>query len=75
MASELDLVTNHFKASLREGQKQIGLWLAMADAYSAEVCAGSGFDWLLLDGEHSPLDLRTMLAQLQSAAPFPPMQW
>jgi 4-hydroxy-2-oxoheptanedioate aldolase len=43
----------------------------MADAYSAEICAGSGFDWLLLDGEHSPLDLRTMLAQLQAAAPYP----
>ena len=52
-------------------QKQIGLWLAMADSYSAEICAGSGFDWLLLDGEHSPLDLRTMLAQLQSVAPYP----
>ncbi len=43
----------------------------MADSYSAEICAGSGFDWLLLDGEHSPLDLRTMLAQLQSLAPYP----
>ena len=65
-----EFVTNRFKAALKDRQKQIGLWLAMADSYSAEICAGSGFDWLLLDGEHSPLDLRTMLAQLQSVAPY-----
>ncbi len=69
MSSEI--ITNRFKAALRDGQRQIGLWLAMADPYSAEICAGSGFDWLLLDGEHSPLDLRTMLEQLQAAAPYP----
>jgi 4-hydroxy-2-oxoheptanedioate aldolase len=63
-------VSNSFKAKLKSGESQIGLWLAMADAYSAEICAGSGFDWLLLDGEHSPLDLRTMLAQLQAVAPY-----
>ncbi len=66
-----DMMTNRFKIALKDGQRQIGLWLAMADAYSAEICAGSGFDWLLLDGEHSPLDLRTMLAQLQAIAPYP----
>lgn len=65
-----EILANKFKAALRNGQDQIGLWLAMADPYSAEICAGSGFDWLLLDGEHSPLDLRTMLAQLQSVAPY-----
>ena len=69
MAAEI--LVNKFKAALKNGQVQIGLWLAMADPYSAEICAGSGFDWLLLDGEHSPLDLRTMLAQLQSVAPYP----
>jgi 4-hydroxy-2-oxoheptanedioate aldolase len=69
MASQF--VANRFKAALKKGERQIGLWLAMADAYSAEICAGSGFDWLLLDGEHSPLDLRTMLEQLQAAAPYP----
>lgn len=65
------ILANSFKAALKRGEQQIGLWLAMADSYSAEICAGSGFDWLLLDGEHSPLDLRTMLAQLQSVAPYP----
>jgi 4-hydroxy-2-oxoheptanedioate aldolase len=66
-----ETLANPFKSALRRGARQIGLWLAMADSYSAEICAGSGFDWLLLDGEHSPLDLRTMLAQLQSVAPYP----
>jgi 4-hydroxy-2-oxoheptanedioate aldolase len=66
-----EILVNPFKSALRKGETQIGLWLAMADSYSAEICAGSGFDWLLLDGEHSPLDLRTMLAQLQSVAPYP----
>lgn len=49
---------------------QLGLWLALADQYSAEVCAGAGFDFLLLDGEHSPLDLRTILGQLQAIAAY-----
>jgi 4-hydroxy-2-oxoheptanedioate aldolase len=62
--------TNPFKRALQSGARQIGLWVALADSYSAEICAGAGFDWLLLDGEHSPLDLRTMLAQLQSVAPY-----
>ena len=61
---------NPFKLALRRGQAQIGLWLAMAAPYTAELCANAGFDWLLLDGEHSPLDLRTALAQLQAIAPY-----
>lgn len=47
-----------------------GLWLALADQYSAEVCSGAGFDFLLLDGEHSPIDLRTILGQLQAMAAY-----
>ena len=48
------------------GETQIGLWLALADAYSAELCGGSGFDWLLIDGEHAPNDVRSVTAQLQA---------
>jgi 4-hydroxy-2-oxoheptanedioate aldolase len=62
---------NQFKSALRQKQQQIGLWLGMADPYSAELCAGAGFDWLLLDGEHAPNDVRSMLAQLQAIAPYP----
>lgn len=62
---------NTFKRALADDQVQIGLWLAMASPYTAEMCAGAGFDWLLLDGEHSPLDLRTTLEQLQAIAAYP----
>ncbi len=62
---------NSFKQSLTQPGAQIGLWLALADAYSAELCATTGFDWLLIDGEHGPNDLRSMLAALQAVAPYP----
>ena len=64
----MQLPRNHFLAALRSGQPQIGLWLATADAYVAEMLAGTGFDWLLIDGEHAPNDLRSILAQLQAIA-------
>ena len=62
---------NTFKRALLCGESQIGLWSAMADGYAAEICAGAGFDWLLLDGEHAPNHLRTLLAQLQAVAELP----
>jgi 4-hydroxy-2-oxoheptanedioate aldolase len=66
-------VKNQFKKTLSEpAGLQYGLWLALANPYSAEVCATSGFDWLLIDGEHAPNDLRTILSQLQAVAPYPP---
>ncbi|MFD1199892.1 4-hydroxy-2-oxoheptanedioate aldolase [Brucella gallinifaecis] len=57
---------NNFKAALKHQQLQIGLWLGLANAYTAEIAAGAGFDWLLIDGEHAPNDIRSMLAQLHS---------
>jgi 4-hydroxy-2-oxoheptanedioate aldolase len=62
---------NIFKAALKARQSQIGLWLGLADSYAAELCASAGFDWLLIDGEHAPNDLRSILAQLQAIAPYP----
>jgi 4-hydroxy-2-oxoheptanedioate aldolase len=67
----MDQLTNHFKRALLAGEQQIGLWCSLSSAYSAEVVAGSGFDWLLLDTEHSPGDVQTVLAQLQAVAPYP----
>lgn len=61
---------NSFKAALARGEQQIGLWLSMADPYLAEVSATAGFDWLLIDGEHGPNDLRSTLAALQVIAPY-----
>jgi 4-hydroxy-2-oxoheptanedioate aldolase len=65
------LPVNEFKRALRAGHPQIGLWVGLADSYAAELLATAGFDWLLIDGEHAPNDLRQVLAQLQAIAPYP----
>ena len=62
---------NAFKAALARREAQIGLWLSLADGYVAEMVATAGFDWLLIDAEHAPNDLRSVLAQLQAVAPYP----
>lgn len=62
---------NAFKDALKAGRPQIGLWLGLANSYSAELLAGAGFDWLLIDGEHAPNNVQTVLTQLQAIAPYP----
>jgi 4-hydroxy-2-oxoheptanedioate aldolase len=62
---------NPFKQALRARQPQIGFWLGLASHYSTEICAGAGFDWLLVDGEHAPNDLRSILQQAQAIAAYP----
>lgn len=62
--------TNNFKAAIAADIAQIGLWVALADSYGAELLANAGFDWLLIDGEHAPNDLRSTLVQLQSVAAY-----
>jgi len=57
---------NSFKAAIAAGKPQIGFWLALANAYTAEIAAHAGFDWLLVDGEHAPNDIPSILAQLQA---------
>ncbi|MGH8705914.1 MAG: HpcH/HpaI aldolase family protein [Burkholderiales bacterium] len=67
----MELPRNAFKHALASGKPQIGLWSSLASNYSVEVIAGAGFDWILLDTEHSPNDLESVLTQLQAAAPYP----
>lgn len=59
---------NPFKHALSAGQLQLGCWLGLADPYVAEISASAGFDWLLVDAEHAPNDLRSITAQLQVLA-------
>lgn len=59
---------NTFKAALKSGKPQMGCWLGLADPYIAEISAHAGFDWLLIDGEHAPNDLRSITAQMQVIA-------
>lgn len=62
---------NPFKAALLRGEPQIGFWLSMAQPYTAEIGASNGFQWLLIDGEHAPSDVRSILGQLQAVAAYP----
>ena len=62
---------NIFKQALLEGRRQFGLWSTLSTAYSVEVVAGAGYDFLLLDTEHSPADPLTVLPQLQTLAGYP----
>jgi 4-hydroxy-2-oxoheptanedioate aldolase len=67
----MELPVNAFNRALRAGKPQIGLWSSLSSSYTVEVIAGAGFDWILLDSEHSPADIENLLSQLQAAAPYP----
>ncbi|NIJ09634.1 4-hydroxy-2-oxoheptanedioate aldolase [Sphingomonas vulcanisoli] len=67
----MELPPNRFKRAIRSGTQQIGLWCTLSTAFTAEAVAGAGFDWLLLDTEHSPGDVLTVMAQLQALAGYP----
>jgi 4-hydroxy-2-oxoheptanedioate aldolase len=62
----MDMPANQFKRAIKEGRHQVGLWCSLASSMSIEIVAGSGFDWLLLDTEHSPNDLPMVYGQLQA---------
>lgn len=62
---------NRLKDAFAAHRPTVGLWQALATPYTAEICAGAGFDWLLFDGEHAPNTVPSLLAQLQAVAPFP----
>src|SRR5579859_6711319 len=66
----MSLPHNPFKRALAEGRPQFGLWAALADAYVTELLATAGFDWLLIDNEHAPNDVRSTLAQLQAVSAY-----
>ncbi len=55
---------NRLKSRLAAGETVFGCWLGTAEPYVAEMAATAGFDWLLIDGEHAPNDLRSISAQL-----------
>ncbi|MCZ4547300.1 2-dehydro-3-deoxyglucarate aldolase [Rhodococcus erythropolis] len=65
------MTANSWRELLSTGTAQFGMWVASGNSYTAEICAGSGLDWLMLDQEHVPNDLRSTLAQLQAVAPYP----
>jgi 4-hydroxy-2-oxoheptanedioate aldolase len=66
----MKLVKNPFVAALQAGRKQVGFWNSLPSNYVAEVLAGAGYDWILVDMEHSPGDVMSVLGQLQAIAPY-----
>ncbi|MFI0849053.1 HpcH/HpaI aldolase/citrate lyase family protein [Mesorhizobium sp. IMUNJ 23232] len=62
---------NSLKSALQAGKAHIGIWCSLGSALTTEIVAGSGAGWILIDGEHSPNHLLTIMAQLQVAAAFP----
>lgn len=62
----MSVPVNTFKQRLAQGKAQIGLWVACGDPTVAEICSHTGFDWLVIDGEHGPNGLRDVLAQLRA---------
>jgi 4-hydroxy-2-oxoheptanedioate aldolase len=64
-------MTNRWAQRICAGPPRFGMWLASGSGYVTEICAGSGIDWVLLDQEHAPNDLRTTLEQLQVLAGYP----
>jgi 4-hydroxy-2-oxoheptanedioate aldolase len=65
------MIVNPFKAALAARRRQLGLWCTLSHPFSTEAVAGAGYDWLLLDTEHSPGDPLTVLSQLQVIAGYP----
>jgi 4-hydroxy-2-oxoheptanedioate aldolase len=64
-------MTNRWIERIGGARPRFGLWVASGSGYVTEICAGSGIDWVLLDQEHAPNDLRTTLEQLQVLAGYP----
>ncbi|MEY8832521.1 HpcH/HpaI aldolase/citrate lyase family protein [Phaeobacter italicus] len=62
---------NPFKEALAKGERQIGCWMSFADGQIAEIMGTCGFDWLVIDGEHAPNDIRSIRDQLIALAASP----
>ncbi|QFT84360.1 4-hydroxy-2-oxo-heptane-1,7-dioate aldolase [Halomonas sp. THAF12] len=66
----MQMPTNSFKDALKRTEPQYGLWAGFGTGYAAEICATTGYDWMLVDGEHAPNSVPSILAQLQAVAPY-----
>lgn len=67
----MHLPKNRFKAALRAGRQQLGVWNAIPDATVAELLAACGADWIVLDTEHGPMEVTDVLPALQAIAAYP----
>jgi 4-hydroxy-2-oxoheptanedioate aldolase len=67
----MDIPINHLKHNLQAGKVQTGCWVSLASHASAEICAGAGFDWVLIDMEHAPNELHMVHHQLHAISAYP----
>ena len=67
----MDQPVNQFKARLKAGTHQLGIWNAMGGPVAPEILAGAGFDWMVIDTEHAPLEVTGVLPALQIMAAYP----
>lgn len=67
----MDLPKNRFRARLKAGEQQIGLWSTIPEATAVEALAGAGYDWLVIDTEHTAVEAASVLPLLQAVAPYP----
>lgn len=67
----MQMIPNRFKARLLRGDRQIGFWNTLPDSGLVETLAGCGYDWLLIDSEHSPLDPAAVMPLLQATDAYP----
>jgi 4-hydroxy-2-oxoheptanedioate aldolase len=62
----MELQRNAFKHAIAAGQLQIGLWSSLCSNIVAEVIGAAGFDWIVLDSEHSPNEIPNLMSQMQA---------
>ncbi|MEM6695860.1 MAG: aldolase/citrate lyase family protein [Pseudomonadota bacterium] len=67
----MEIPKNTFKAAIKAGKRQLGMWSAIPHPSIAEMLAGCGFDWLLFDTEHAPSDPLVAYSLLQAASAYP----
>lgn len=67
----MDLPRNAFKAALKNRQSQIGIWVSIPDPANVELLSNCGYDWILLDAEHTPMESTGVMPLLRAAAPYP----
>lgn len=67
----MEMPRNNFKHRLTQPGAQAGCWLSLGSHAAAEICAGAGFDWVLIDTEHSPNDLGSVHHQLHAVSGYP----
>ncbi|WP_102223132.1 HpcH/HpaI aldolase family protein [Acidimangrovimonas sediminis] len=67
----MDMPKNAFKAAIGAGRRQIGIWTSIAEPGSVEMLAGCGYEWMLIDTEHTTTSIATAQQMLQAVAPYP----